>query len=374
MSVVCLAFEMPRHTRIAATIASLVLAIAPIARALQTADSTSNKPAPKAIFRSASRLLEAHELEKAESVIRPLLDRDPNDAGGLTLLGRIRTEQHRFDDAMQAFEAVLKTEPKNSAAAAGEVKAGIAAALQAKRAGDNEGAIVYLVRARKYVPDDAELLFDFGVHADAMHFYKDAEEALTRSLELRRNDPQTIYALGHLELDEQKMPQAEAHLRQYLQLRPEDATAHFGLGKLLHILARDEEAQGELRRSIELQPQQTESYYEFGDIELERHEDAAAAVLFQKVLERDPKHGGALTGIGIIAYRAKEYAQAEIYLKSAVMYAPDYSPAHLHYSMVLARLGRAAEAQQELTLAQDAEQKEKQEQRGFVLSTSPPDP
>jgi tetratricopeptide (TPR) repeat protein len=130
----------------------------------------------------------------------------------------------------------------------------------------------------------------------------------------------------------------------------------------------------ELRRSVELQPQQTESYYELGDIALKRHEDDAAAPQFGKVLERNPKHGGAVTGMGIIAYRKKEYSKAEEYLKSAVLNAPDYSQAHFYYGMVLTRLGRTAEAEHELTLAKNAEEKEKQEQRGFVLSTSEPDP
>src|SRR5690349_8503226 len=89
------------------------------------------------------------------------------------------------DAAMKAFEAALQRDPTNAQAREGEVKAAIAAALQAKRAGDNDGALVYLVRARKYIPDDPTLLFDFGVQADGMRLYKDAEEALTKSLKLR---------------------------------------------------------------------------------------------------------------------------------------------------------------------------------------------
>src|SRR5437868_5765653 len=205
------------------------------------------------------------------------------------------------DEAMKSFESVLRTRPRNAEARAGEVKAAIAAALEAKRAGDNDGAMVYLVRARKFVPDDPELLFDFGVQADGMHLYKDAEEALNQALAARPRDAKTIYALGHVELDEQKMPQAEAHLREYLKLKPGDASAHYGLGKLLHMIARNEEARAELQRSIKLQPQQTESYYELGSVELDALRNEQAAALFQKVLERNPKHGGALTGMGMIA-------------------------------------------------------------------------
>ena len=272
------------------------------------------------------------------------------------------------DEAMKSFEAALRTNPHNAEARAGEVKAAIAAALEAKRAGDNDGAMVYLVRARKFVPDDPDLLLDFGVQADSMRLYTDAEEALNHALTLRPGDAQTIYALGHVELDEQKMPQAETHLRGYLKLKPEDASAHYGLGKLLHMLARNEEARAELRRSIELQPRQTESYYELGSLELDSQHKEQAEALFQKVLERNPRHGGALTGMGTIAYREKDYAKSEAWLKSAVLNAPDYSPAHLYYSMVLERLGRRDEAEKEVVLAKSLAEKERQEHSGYVLS------
>lgn len=269
---------------------------------------------------------------------------------------------------MKAFEAALRADPHNGEARRGEVRAAITAALEARLVGDNDGAMVYLVRARKYVPDDPELLLDFGVQAESVRLYRNAEEALNQALALRPGNAKTIYALGRVELDEQKMPQAEAHLREYLTLEPEDASAHYGLGKLLHMLASNEEARVELRRSIELQPAQTESYYEWGSLELDLQHNEQAAALFQKVLKRNSKHGGALAGMGMVTYREKDYAEAEIWLKKAVMNAPEYSAAHLYYSMVLERLGRKAEAEKEVAIAKSLAEKERQEQRGYVLS------
>jgi tetratricopeptide (TPR) repeat protein len=284
---------------------------------------------------------------------------------------KLQISEGQNEEAMKSFEAVLATNPHDAKARAGEVKAAEAAALQARGAGDHEGAMVYLVRARKYVPDDPGLLFDFGVQADQLHLYKDAEEALTKSLRLRPGHAETIYALGHLELDEQKMPQAEAHLREYLNMCPDDASAHYGLGRLLRMLTRNEEAEAEFRRSIQSQEQQTESYYELGNIELDWQRDQQAGALFQKVLDRDSKHGGALTGMGIIAYRAKDYVKAEVYLQSAVAYAPDYASAHTYRAMALLRLGRKDESEKELAVAKSLTEKQNQERRGYVLL--PPD-
>lgn len=282
--------------------------------------------------------------------------------------GLARLAQGLNEQAMNLFEAVLQTDAHNEQARAGEIKAATAAALKAKRAGDEDGAMVYLVRARKHVPNDPALLLDFGVQADRLRLFKDGEAALQRSLELRPGDAETIYALGRLEFDAQKLPEAEARLREYLQLRPEDATAHYGLGKLLHMLSRDADAEAELRRSIELLPQQTESYYELGSIELDLRHDETAEKLFRKVLARDAKHGGALAGMGMIAFHAKDYHRAESFLKSAVLCAPDYSQAHVFYSMVLARLGRKDEAQKELELGSKLAEKQNRERSGYALS------
>ncbi len=369
-------------------------------------DPTQSTSEQAILNRAASRIA-AGELSQAEAAVSPLLQRNPRDVEALTTLGVIRARENRpgdakklfeqalvirpgyapaeineglaqiaqgsNEDAMHSFEAVLQADPTNSQAREGEVKAAVAAALQAKRAGDKDGALVYLVRARKYVPDDPTLLFDLGVQADELRLYQDSEEALNRSLQLRPGDAETIYALGRVELDEQKMSRAEAHLREYLKLRPDDASAHYGLGHLLHILTRNDEARGELERSIELQVRQTESFYELGTIELDSQRNEQAAALFQKVLERNPKHGGALTGMGIIAYRNKDYTKAEGYLESAVLNAPEYTPAHTYRAMALSRLGRKDEAEKELALAKSLTDKQNQEQRGYVLA-KPDDP
>src|SRR5881275_666625 len=51
-------------------------------------------------------------------------------------------ESAAHEEAMKSFEAVLRTDPHNAEARVGEVKSAIAAALEAKRAGDNDGAMV----------------------------------------------------------------------------------------------------------------------------------------------------------------------------------------------------------------------------------------
>ncbi len=275
------------------------------------------------------------------------------------------------DAAMKPFEAVLTTHPQDEVARKGEVKAAAAEALSLRNAGAMDAALAVLARARRYVPNDPSLLMDFGIQANSMHLYRDAEAALEQAHKFAPDDPKILYGLAHVELDEQKMPQAEADLRAYLKMCPDDATAHYGLGLLLHMMVKDDEAKLELERSLKLEPQQTESWYELGEIAFDRHEDAEARADYEKVLQRDPTHGGALTGMGILAYRAKDYPSAERYLSQAVVDAPNYPAAHRFYAMLLTRLGKKLQADREDEQARSLTEQQNQLQHGYVLYKTP---
>jgi tetratricopeptide (TPR) repeat protein len=350
----------------------------------------------------AERLIAADRLADAEAALDALLKKDPKNAAALNDLGMVRAKQQKpfaaqelfaqalavdprflpaqinlgqaqmaqqlYDDALKSFGAALAMDAGSAEARAGVVRAAVPAALAARRAGDMDGALAYLMRARKLVPDDPELLLDFGIQAEAMKIYKDADAALTQAHGLDPANEKIVYALGRVELDEQKMPEAETNLRAYLKARPEDASAHYGLGHLLHMEVKDDEAKAELERSVALQPRQTAAYYDLGEIALALHQDDEAKAEYAKVLAEDPHHGGALTGMGIVEFRAKDYPDAEKYLRQAVVDAAEYPTAHRYYAMLLERLGRQAEADQESALAKQLTEQQNQLSRGYALA------
>lgn len=333
---------------------------------IPAAASQQQSPIPQ-----ARQLEAAKRFEDANELLSNYVHRNPKDAAVWTELGRVQLQQQLSDDAMHSFAAALAIDPQLPPAREGEVKAAVASALADRSAGDNNAALSCLVQARKLVPDSPELLTDFGIQADSMQIYEDADKALTQARQLAPNNPRVLYALAHVELDEQKMAEAEANLRAYLKIRPSDASAHYGLGHLLHMMARDDEARAELEHSIALQPHQTESYYELGEIALQMRQEAEARGDYGKVLAIDPRHGGALTGMGILAFRAKDYAAADKYLSEAVLCAPDYVAAHHYYALTLAQLGRTQDAAREAALATSLRQQQDKLRHGYFLITPP---
>ena len=316
----------------------------------------------------ADQLVQSHQLGKANEVLSELVQQHPENEAAILKLGQVQLALGLYEDALKSFESILATKPNVQDARDGEVKAAEAEALADQKAEIDGSALLCLIRARKFVPDSPQLLLDFGMQAERMRIYRDADEALTKAHELAPQDLKILYALSRVQMDEQKMTEAEANLRDYLAQRPQDATAHYGLGHLLHVLLRQDEAKVELDRSIALQPRQSASYYELGEIALEQNHDDEAKLKYLKTLEMAPHHGGALTGLGVLAFRIKDYVAAEKYLKSAIEYASEYPRAHHNYALVLMRLGRSEEAKRESELATELDKQETKASHGNSMT------
>jgi tetratricopeptide (TPR) repeat protein len=316
-------------------------------------------------------LIASNHLHEADEVLTNLIERDPENTGLLLELGELRLKQGMNDAALQAYEKVLAEHPTNASARAGEVQAAVAAALADRRAGNQDAALRHLAEGRGYVADSPELLTDFGIQAESMRLFVDAEAALNQALQLATGDARTLYALARVETDRGEYAEAEVNLRKYLMQAPDDATALYGLGHVLHLESRDDEAKVKLERSIALHPHQTESFYDLGEIALNFRKDADARADYDKVLALAPNHGGALTGMGILACRRKDFQAAETYLEKAVAAAPNYAPAHIYYSLALRKLGDDKKAQTEAALAAQLTTQERRQSRGNQITTQP---
>ncbi|MDW5264595.1 MULTISPECIES: tetratricopeptide repeat protein [Acidobacteriaceae] len=316
--------------------------------------STSNQA--DALVAQALHSLQQGDQSTAQQLLLQAIAISPTNASTNNALGKLYSEEHRYPEAMERFEAVLAINLRDADARRGELSAAVALALQV-RAASPEAALACLQHARENLPDDPTLLIDLGIQAQGMNQLVLANESLSAALKVKPDDLTTLYALARVETDQMHSELAEKHFREYLAARPDDATAHYGLGHLLQMQLKTAEATKEFKRSIELQPVQTESYYALGQIALDTQHDAEAEPLFHKTLARDPNHGGALTGMGILSYRAKNYAEAEGYLAKAIVSAPNYQPARYYYSLALAHVGKKAEAEQQLKIAASLQQK-----------------
>jgi tetratricopeptide (TPR) repeat protein len=252
---------------------------------------------------------------------------------------------------MDGYEAVLKNNPEDAAARKGEVETGIAEALAARNTGQNDLALAYLLRAKYWVRDNAELLRDTGVQEDAMKLYHDADDTLAQAQKLQPDDLKTLYAVARVKMDLGQMQASEEAWKKYLALRPDDASAHYGYGLLLQMLQRMDEARAQFQKSVELAPTQSESYYRLGEIARDAGDTLQAKQFYEEAITHGPAHAGAWTGLGILAFQAKQYQDAETDFEKAVQYAPDFQTARYYHGLTLAKLGRKEESAKEMAVA-----------------------
>jgi tetratricopeptide (TPR) repeat protein len=278
-------------------------------------------------------------------------------------------------DKLDSYEQVLKQKPKDEMARHGEVAEAIEEALAARRNGNNELALAFLLRANRWVHDDAELLTDIGIQEEAMNLHQDADTVLTQAQQLLPADPKLLYAIARNKMELSQVQASEQAWKQYLALRPNDASAHYGYGLLLQMMQRTEEARAEFEKSIALSPNQAESYYRLGEITRNAGQVTQAEQFYKQALGHDAAHAGAWAGLGILAYNARHYDEAEHDLAKSVQLSQNLQIAHYYHGLALGKLGLKEESTKELQTAvrlADAENARRQEAKHLAAQPYQP--
>jgi len=154
----------------------------------------------------------------ADKWFTKMLEWNPNDSEGWYHLGRTKYNENRFEEAVHAFQQLLKLDPKNV------------------KAEDNLGLAF---AGLGHVEDAA------AAYQSAIAWQKQAEI----------KNPGPYIDMGSLLLDQNRSPEAITYLRQAIEISPRDFKAHELLGKAYSRLDQLPEAQHELEQAMALAPQ-----------------------------------------------------------------------------------------------------------------------
>jgi tetratricopeptide (TPR) repeat protein len=310
--------------------------------------------------------------EEAQAIFEKVIRIKPGYAGAHVSLGLLLAESGHADQAIDELESALKIEPGREDATKPLVQLLREQARAALKEREPEKSLSFLMRARKVAPDDPDLRYEFGMVALRMSLFEDAKLAFEQVLTVRPVDANAIYALGRAQMGLGKIQATRELFEKYVQLRPDDPSGHFGLGLVLHMLeTSDEEARKQFERSIELQPAQTEAYVQLGFLDIDSNELERATRRFQAVLQRAPQNAGAQLGIGIVQFLRKDYPAAEDSLRSAIAVDPATRESHYYLGLTYARLGKSAESAEQLEIARKLEREDLDRHRIILRLLSP---
>lgn len=381
----------------------LALALAPAAAAAQRAA----KPAE---FDRAAALVREGRVAEAERELNAMLARRPDNAGALNLLGALRAQQGRLDEAETLFARAVRSDP---AFAGPHMNLAYLYVLK----GEPEKTISELKEVLRLEPDNADaaeklarLLFSQH-HVDEGIAFVEAEKtrhpltplyallgdayaskgdwgnaetnyrlALDRDagnvtallgmaqVSTRSDDPEAVaqylgrardivsgspallYRFALVAVEAGFYDDAGPALVEVVKQRPEDASAHMLLG-IAWVKTRDlADAEGAFRRVLALEPQNGEARLYLGYVLLKLKKFPEAQDLLEKCAAANADAPEALYYLGLLALGQKDEKRAAELLGRVVERFPNYSYAHIALGIAFLGMKDFPRARHELEL------------------------
>ncbi len=286
------------------------------------------------------------EYDKAEKIVKEILEIKPNDPYFTAYLGYIYHCQEKYEKAIELYKKALELDPNNP--------------------------ITWN---------------NLGLMYQNLHLFEKAEKAYRKAIELDPNSSTSWNNLASVLYDMGRFEEALNAIKKALKLNPEDVEVWRTYGAILGGLNRNNEAVKAFRRAIELDPKHVETwnclaatYHIMGKIdeaidaynralELRSNDENAllglgylyheigrsdeAIRMLRKVLEINPNNVNALVGLGIVLQETGKVIESINYFRRAIELNPYDAIAWFRLGISLQKLGRIYEAKQAFRKAKE---------------------
>jgi tetratricopeptide (TPR) repeat protein len=313
----------------------------------------------------------------------------PDRAEPHRIAGLVYLADRRLNEAIEAFTAAVRLNPRDERA-----RLGLADALiESDRLADAKQT---LQDALTLLPSSGRARYALGFVYQRQGLYPDAVRELTAAASLkpllgRNSIHQTLGALARAQQDYEA---AITAFSQQVDLVPNDPDAHQELGEMYFRLGRHQEALAEFTVALMLNPTRTDTLAAIGQVHVRDGQFADAAAAARRAVELDASHkearyvlATALIRLGradegqqalevyqrlqseatatrarqleIEGFRrdasvrmaSREYEQAVGLLRQALEREPESGLSHMDLGIALLKAGRAAEAVEHFTAA-----------------------
>jgi tetratricopeptide (TPR) repeat protein len=279
---------------------------------------------------------QAGRLPRAEALYRRALQKDPNDANALHLLGVIAYQRGEIGTALRLIERARPELPElpdihlnygNALREAGKLAEAVASyrrALALKpdygMAHNNLAAALNqqeeftagLASSERAIALIPEFFGAYVNRADALmgqERFAEAEGPLRRALELAPDRAHTYRDLGWVLAKLGHYEEAVACLDQAIALDPDDPSAHFALGTTLYLRKDLPGSEAELRRAIALASSYTVAWHELGTVLRSSGRFEEALFCFRHVIDLDPDWPEAYRSLAVTGQQAADEAE-----------------------------------------------------------------
>jgi tetratricopeptide (TPR) repeat protein len=276
---------------------------------------------------------QAGRLRRAEALYRKALQKDPDDANALHLLGVVAYQCGEVGTALQLIERALPVLPEvpdvhlnygNALRETGKLAEAVASYRRAialnpdygmahnnlagalNQQGEFALGLASSERATALIP---EFFGAFVNRADALmglEWFAEAEGPLLRALDLAPDRAQTHRDLGWVLAKLGRYQEAVTCLDQAIVLDPDDPTIHFALGTTLYLRKDLPGSEAGLRRAVALAPDYTAAWHELGTLLRSFGRFDEALMCFRRTVDLDPDWPEAYRSLAVTGQQADE--------------------------------------------------------------------
>jgi tetratricopeptide (TPR) repeat protein len=359
----------------------------------------------------AASLIRDNRIAEAELQLNSVLKTAPNEPVALNLLGTVRAQQGRLDEAevllvrsgridpsyvaahmnlaflymlrndpektISELKEVVKIEPNNIEAnyklgrlllARDQVDDSIAILEKAKseipasvvflpllgdaylKKGNAEKAEENYLQALAAQKDNPDAVLGLAKVSQNRGDARAALGYLTRARELTGNSPELLYKVGVAALALGAFDDAQTDLAQAAKLKPNEPAYLIALGAAWLKKADLVAAEQIFRRALELQPQSSQAEMYLGYVLYKQKKFGEARSYLEKTIKADSNVPESFYYLGLIVQEENEDERAITLLEKAVRISPTFANAHVALGASYLKLKDYARAQKELEL------------------------
>jgi len=232
---------------------------------------------------------QAGRLDQAEALYRKALEKDPDHADALHLLGVIAYQSGQIGPAIQLIERAL---PALIELPDAHLNHGNA--LQ--RAGRVAEAVESYRRAIALKPDYGMAHSNLASALNDQGLFEAGLESARRAVELIPGFLGACVNCAAALIGLERFAEAEVPLRRALELMPDRAETHHDLGRVLAELRRFDEAVASYRRVVALKPDCAEAHCHLGELLKAQGKLREAIACFDRAVVLEPENSVALAG------------------------------------------------------------------------------
>lgn len=243
------------------------------------------------MLQRAAQLHQTGRAADAEKIYLDVLGKNPRNPDALNLLGVLRCQSQRFEEALPFLNRAVAAYPGFA-----EAHNNLGKAL--KRLDRLDEARAAFAEAVRLDPDFAEAHNNLG---QILKRQQQADDAIRHFRQAIALDPD--YALAHLNLadalkESKRTDEALTHYRRAIALKPDNAVAHNNLGTFLKDMADTRGAFACLEQAIRIKPDFAEAFNNLGNLHLDETRPEEAIRCYRKALELNPDFAEAFNNLG----------------------------------------------------------------------------